>query len=207
MKKVSIALVALFAALFTCLPAEAQLRFGAKAGVNIDKLHFNENAFSSDNRCGFTVGAMGEFMAPLGIGVDLSLMYTYMKADSEGEKTQFLGMSFDKGYSYLEIPLNLKYKLTIPAVASVIKPYVFTGPSLALKLGGDNSYFKTKTCQWGWNIGLGVELINHLQISGGYTFGMNNIFDQFKVSESLGLTTDQLKVKNNYWTVTAAWLF
>ena len=53
----------------------------------------------------------------------------------------------------------------------------------------------------GWNVGVGVELIKHLQVSGGYTFGINNIAKEF--ASNIG----KVKLRNNYWTVTAAWLF
>ena len=63
--------------------------------------------------------------------------------------------------------------------------------------------FKTKTFQTAWNIGVGVELFNHLQVAGSYGFGMNNI-----MKEVAGInTTNDFKVKNNYWTITAAYLF
>ena len=82
---------------------------------------------------------------------------------------------------------------------------VYTGPTLALKL--DKSAIddlKTKTAQWGWNLGIGVELIKHLQISGGYTFGINNIVKKTGLVDEV---IKDVKLKNNYWTVTAAWLF
>ena len=86
-------------------------------------------------------------------------------------------------------------------IEKIIKPYVFTGPTFAFKLDKDTfKDMKTKTCQVAWNVGLGVELINHLQVGASYGFGMNNIAKNW-------LDAKNLKVKNNYWTVTAAWLF
>ncbi len=56
----------------------------------------------------------------------------------------------------------------------------------------------------GWNVGVGLELLKHLQISGGYTFGINNVAKNIPV---LGDNIGKIKVKNNYWTITAAYLF
>ena len=53
-----------------------------------------------------------------------------------------------------------------------------------------------------WNVGLGFELVKHLQIGASYGFGINNIVD--KVSD---INTVDIKAKNNYWTVSAAYLF
>lgn len=203
MKKAKYLILVALMAIFVSVPASAEFRFGVKAGLNINKLHlsnFGDNV-SSDNRCGFTAGVMTEFTVPIiGIGADLSLMYTHMN-----ERINDAGDKGSINKNFLEIPLNLKYKFNIPVVASIIKPMVYTGPTLALKL--DKSAIddlKTKTAQWGWNLGIGVELIKHLQISGSYTFGINNIVKKTGLVDEV---IKDVKLKNNYWTVTAAWLF
>lgn len=184
--------------------AQAQLRFGVKAGLNLNSLHFNDasKTFGDDNQCGYTVGVMGEFQVPvIGIGIDLSAMYTRMNTritETEGDDVE--KGSFGK--NFLEIPLNIKYKFGLPVVGSFIAPYIYTGPTFAFNL--DKHTFdnvKSKTCQTAWNVGIGVELVKHLQIQGSYGFGMNN------VAKFAGINTQEIKVKNNYWTVTAAWLF
>lgn len=198
----AITLVAVIA-LAGVMTANAEIRFGIKAGTNINKLHLSEvtDNFKSENRCGFTGGVMTEFTVPIvGIGFDISLMYTHMEGElidgrNEGTVTK----------NFLEVPLNLKYKLNIPVINNIVRPMLFTGPTMAVKL--DNSIvndIKAKRMQWGWNVGVGVELIKHLQISGGYTIGINNIVDTAIKNVNV---TDNVKAKNNYWTVTAAWLF
>lgn len=199
------ALVALVAVVLGCASASAQFRFGVKAGLNLNSLHFSnwKDNFQPDNGCGFTGGVMTEFEVPvIGLCFDASLMYTHMSAtpdvtinDAQGNPTEEL----KQNKNFLELPINLKYKFPVP----VVRPYLFTGPSFAFKLGGDSDYFKTKTVQCAWNIGLGFEVLSHLQIAGSYGFGMNNIM------KNLGgmNTTDDFKVKNNYWTITAAYLF
>lgn len=184
--------------------ANAQFRFGVKAGLNMNSLHLNnlEDNFNKDNHCGYTLGVMTEFQVPIiGLAFDLSAMYTRMNSDLDAKAPEDENVSYNK--NFLEIPLNLKYKIGLPLVGSIITPYVFTGPSFAIKLDKNSlDAIKTKTCQVAWNVGLGVELVKHLQISGSYGFGMNN------VAKFTGLVnTETVKVKNNYWTVTAAWLF
>lgn len=184
--------------------ANAEIRFGVKAGTNINKLNFSGVAenFESSNRCGFTGGVMTEFTVPIvGIGFDLSLMYAHMESEYEVNNVNRGTLS----KNFLEVPLNLKYKMNIPVVNNIVRPMLFTGPTMAVRL--DNSIVdnvKAKRMQWGWNVGLGVELVKHLQICGGYTIGINNVVD--KTFRDVNVTND-VKAKSNYWTVTAAWLF
>lgn len=180
--------------------AQSQLRFGVKAGLNLNSLHLSNFSgnFNDDNKCGYTLGVMTEFKVPLiGLCFDLSAMYTRMNSEIN---TPDGAAAYNK--NFLEIPVNLKYKFGLPIVGSVFTPYIFTGPSFAFKLdkNEDGEKYKTKGTQVAWNVGLGFELIRHLQISGSYGFGINNIADHW-------MTTQNMKVKNNYWTVTAAWLF
>lgn len=185
--------------------ANAQFRFGIKAGLNVDKLHLNESTFNKDNGVGWTAGLMTEFQVPvIGLCFDLSLMYTHMNNDLMIDPQTDGGTSIPESVNnknFLEIPINLKYKFKIPVVASIFSPYIFTGPSFAFKLDKNTlDYFKTKTCQMVWNVGLGFELVKHLQIGASYGFGMNNIAEKYNLNPDL-------KIKNNYWTITAAYLF
>lgn len=199
------ALVAIMAFVLGCASANAQFRFGIKAGVNLNSLSVKnlQDSFNSDNGCGFTGGIMTEFQVPIiGLCFDASLMYTHMSAHTDLFELKDNNLSNDEitpKKDFLEIPINLKYKLGIP----VVHPYIFTGPSFAFKLTGDDNVLKTKTFQCAWNIGAGVELFSHLQIGASYGFGLNNIMEHVIDIN----TTDKLKIKNNYWTITAAYLF
>ncbi len=187
--------------------ADAQFRFGIKAGMNINKLHFSDvnKNLQPDNSCGWNVGVMTEFTVPvIGLCFDASLMYSRMNNETSTDFDEPVSDVTDSdmtyGKNFLEIPINIKYKFQIPVVAAIIKPYIFTGPSFAFKL--DKSIMD-KTFQAAWNVGIGLELIRHLQISGSYGFGMNNMAKQIFTSSDV----EQIKARNNYWTVSAAWLF
>ncbi len=197
--------------------ANAGWRFGIKAGLNLDNLKVHNLAdlkdnFDTDNRCGWTAGIMTEFEVPVvGICADASLMYTRMENSFEipyvekaASYAVATGYETNAGKNFIEIPVNLKWKLNLPLVSKIIKPMIMTGPAFAFKLGSNpyKDVVKAKTCQVAWNVGLGVELFSHLQVQGQYGFGIN------KVAELVSpIHTEDLKVKNNYWTVTAAWLF
>ena len=184
-------------------------KFGVKAGANFNKLHFSEEALddllNTDNQTGYTVGLMGEFTVPvIGIGVDLSAMWVHRPTLKAVD-----GSKFER--DYIEIPINLKYKLSLPAVERIGSPYVYTGPSFAFKIGETEikDFVKSQKCDISWNIGLGVELINHLQISGGYGFGITKLVNTVseKVGEGQLVNPVNIESRNNCWTVTVAYLF
>lgn len=193
--------LALVVALAVVLPAMAQFKVGPRVGINVNSLHFNTDIFEKDNQVGWNAGAEVEFTVPLvGIGFDASLMF--VKRNSAYMATVGSTTVEEKLHSsYIEIPINLKYKLSIPAVGSIIKPYVFAGPSFAfLTSKADISDFIHKNkSDVAINFGLGLELVSHLQVGASYGLGMTKIM---KKEQTAGIDA-----KNRYWTVTMAYLF
>ncbi|MBD5265075.1 MAG: porin family protein [Bacteroides sp.] len=207
MKNYKKVILTLLVAILGIGAANAQLRFGVKAGLNLNSLHLSnvKDNLTDDNKAGFTGGVMAEFQIPvIGICFDLSAMYTHMSTTlKDGDENVGLAKNF------LEVPINLKYKIGLPVVSHIVTPFIFTGPSFAFRLDSNKKdlehYVQTKGTQSVWNVGLGVELIRHLQIQAGYGFGMNNIAK--KIADANSINANFTKLRNNYWTVTAAWLF
>lgn len=210
MKKTLIILLVAVMGIGYAAQSKAEFKFGPRIGLNVNKMSFDSKVLDGENRCGFTGGVQAEYTVPIiNLGFDLSLMYSYMDSKVKAEVQGLSAEGSTKaGKHFLEIPLNIKYKIGIPAIANILRPYVFTGPSVAFRLdkNGDDALFDTKTSQWAWNLGIGLEFINHLQISAGYGFGMNNIIDGKKIA-GVEINTDNIKAKNNYWTISAAYLF
>ena len=122
-----VVLVSVFA---TTSTASAQLRFGLKAGATFNSMKFNEDLFNSDNTTGFTGGAMLEFTVPVvGIGVDASVMYVRRSVQFKEMEAITDLANIDTSRDYIDIPINLKWKISIPVVEKIIKPYLATGPS------------------------------------------------------------------------------
>lgn len=192
MKAIKKIVVVMIIAMMGVGAANAGLRFGVRLGTNVNHLSVTnvKDNFAGNNRAGFTGGVMGEYMMPfLGFGVDLGVQYAYMNSALTNNK------------NFLEIPLNLKYKISLPVVGSFLAPYIFTGPSFDFKLDKNTvNAMKTKTFQTVWNVGLGLELAKHLQIGASYGFGLNKIAE-------IAVQAQTEKYHNNYWTITAAWLF
>lgn len=191
-----------------CAPvASAQFSIGPRVGLQVNRFSFNKDVFDIDNQAGFTGGIQAEFMLPaLNFGFDVSVMYCHRSADfkatgpAAAAESDMTTVSND----YIEIPLNFKYKIGLPVVGKIVSPYIFTGPSVAFLTSKQaiNEAYRNKRVDTAWNFGFGVQLFSHLQVGASYALGMNNVFE--KTSDIGGV---EIEGKNNYWTVTAAWLF
>lgn len=210
MKRFKFILVAVVAILAATVPAHAGFRIGPRVGTEVNSMRFDKTLFDNDNRAGFTGGVMMEFTVPIiGVGCDLSAMYVHRKSSSVAEgnvSDEIKDLLSDKQFrsrDYIEIPLNLKYKLQLPMIQKVFIPFVTTGPSFSILASKKaiNAAYKNKSVDVAWNFGLGVELFSHLQVAASYGLGLN------KTVSLVGLNAAPIDGKNNYWTVTAAWLF
>lgn len=214
MKKFVTLLALLFAAILVPMNANARIiGFGVKAGVNINSLHLNkslEQFVDPSNQAGWTAGLMAELNIPvIGICADVSVMYSRLNYDSATlvmDNGTDVGTEVDDPFckDFIDIPINLKYKFTLPVISSFAKPYIFTGPQFSFALNRNTlDDISNRKCQTSWNFGLGFEFLSHLQISGSYGLGMNNVAKHFDGFEDV----TKVKARNNYWTVTAAYLF
>lgn len=203
MKK-TIFCVALVAALFLTIPANAQFKIGPKVGVNISTLSLGGDLsknFKSSNVSSFTGGVMAEFMVPIiGVGIDASVMYTRKGSDLKEITTESTAKQHT---DYVEIPVNLKYKFSLPVVGSFMSPFVYAGPSFAFRVG-DNfaDQYKNKSFETAINVGIGLEFFSHLQIAAQYGWGLGKTME---LDDNLINAT--LNGKSRAWTVTAAYLF
>lgn len=215
MKKIK-ALLLIVAVALAALPATAQFRAGIRLGTEVNSMRLDKSVFDNNNRAGFTGGVMCEFTVPIiNLGFDLSVMYVHRVSSStlqprdggtgDGNAADLVNSSNFKKRDYIEIPLNLKYKFGLPVIGKVFTPYVFTGPSFSILASKKdiNAAYKNKSFDVAWNFGLGIQLINHLQVSASYGIGLNKTIEVINPS----LNTTPIEGKNNYWTVTAAWLF
>lgn len=183
------------ACLALAIPAQAQIKFGVKAGLNVSKLHLSEETFSSDNRAGFFVGPTAEFTLPLlGLGIDGSVLYNQFSVDSEE------GTSTKKS---IEIPINLRWTV---GFSSLVGAYVAVGPQFGFNVGDrwfdEVCEFKKNTTSF--NVGAGLKLLGHLQVGANYNFALK---DNGKIhsGDIEDLTT--IGFKQNTWQVSVAYLF
>ncbi len=184
-KYVFLVAVALF---FVTMPSQAFLKWGLKAGMNVSSISSDVKE-NFDNYTGFQVGPITEFTIPLvGLGFDAALLYSQrgFKADDTTTKLD-----------YLEIPVNLKYKLTI---LDILGAYATVGPYFSYKISGSDRADDWKDYQTGLNFGAGAEILGKLQIGANYQLGLS---DDFKWEDA----GKDYSVKNSTWTISLAYFF
>ena len=101
MKKI-LSILMVIACLGMAMPAQAQIKFGLKGGLNITTLSFSEDAFKGDNRTGFFIGPMAELTIPvIGLGVDVAALYNQAKGKTDYYEEQ---ASQDETLKSIEVP-------------------------------------------------------------------------------------------------------
>jgi len=205
MKKHLLSIVFIAVALMTSSVADAQIRFGVKAGLNLSSLSLSSNNldWSYKHRPGFHVGAVVDFKVPLaGLGADVSVLY-----DQRNFKTSNYDASgkFDGTYSnvklkYISIPINIKYTFGFDEVASL---YLATGPQFSFNVDNGSftledvgKSFKAKNFDFYWNLGIGFTVINHIRL--GYTYN---------IPCTKSVDSPQGSVKNKTNQITLTYLF
>ena len=174
------------------MPAQAQLHFGVKGGLNLSKASFSDvkTNFKKDNFTGFFIGSMAEFNIPVvGLGVDASLLFA-----QRGIKISDGGEEATVKQNGLDIPVNLKYNI---GLGSLLGLYVAAGPDFYFDFEKTSKVDKKKA-EVGINVGAGVKLLNHLQVGANYNI-------------PLGKTASFEDVEGSYktktWQVSVAYIF
>jgi len=184
------------AVLFTALSAQAQLKWGLKAGVNLSSMSFSnlEENINPSNFTGFQVGPMMEFTVPIiGVGMDAALLYSQTGFKLGGE-------TFKNGS--LLVPVNFKYKMSLLGIAGA---FATVGPYADFKIHDDLGSFqetlKTKSFGAGLNFGIGAELLSKLQVGVNYQLGLT---DNYGSTDAWDMITGG---KTRVWSITAAYFF
>lgn len=204
MKKViARCIIATIVAVSSLSATASPFQFGPVVGANVNTFSTSgSKLLSSDNRCGITAGLMVKFTVPLvGVGVDLSAMYAKRSAEMNiGE----FGSS-KVNYDYIAVPLHLRYDLNLPAIGSIFTPAVYTGPNFAFRTGKSVvNDFKANKYNVGWDFGVALTFVKHLQLAAGYTVGLNKALNYVP---STNIEDAGIKGRTSGWTVTAAYLF
>ena len=191
--------VVLFAALMTAVPAKAEVKFGLKGGLNLTSMSLDANAFSKSNQAGFFIGPTVKFTIPIvGLGFDASALYDQRKA--EVDDTSIKQQS-------IQIPINLRYGIGLGSTASI---YFFAGPQFGFNVGDKD--IKTDVGNWTFkssnisaNVGLGLMLLRHLQISANYNFGLGKTGELEQDIPGAIKSIDDGKL--NAWQIGVAYFF
>lgn len=180
--------------------SDAQLRYGFNFGGSFAAARLSDApGISLGNRSGFRGGLTLEYQLPTsGIAFDGSILYhrynTRLRDNNSGSLTAF-------GRNFIDVPFSVKYKFWISAVSNLVAPFIYTGPSLMFNVdSAKDAPLKQKRFQPGWNVGVGFDAVNFLQLQAGYRFGFGNAIHRFNAFPDAELNTSG-------WHVSAILLF
>lgn len=203
--------------LFVATPVAAQFDYGIKAGVNFSERPTNIKGLK-EGHTGWYAGPMVKFIIPVvGLGIEGNALYSNSGVTINEET--FTRHSID-------IPVYLRYELSIPAVKRIIKPYIAVGPQFGFTVGEKEfgkkieeissaedlkeatRFFKFNDSNISLNIGIGVVLLKHLQVQANYNIALGNTSEysdlkNINVSEKI----ESIKSKTNIWQLSLAYLF
>lgn len=211
MKKV-LSIVFLVAAMLFAANVNAQIKFGLKGGLNVTSMSFSEEVFDASNKTGFFVGPMVKVTVPIvGLSFDAAALYDQKEADvkytgTEGE----LGKVNVKQQS-INIPVNVRYGFGLSSLANI---FLFAGPQWGINVGNKNfkwnesSSYSLKKSNFSVNVGAGVTLLNHLQVSANYNIACGKSADA-SLSKALDAVANAGKDKshNNSWQIALGYWF
>ena len=204
MKKIFTLMVLLAAMTFT---AQAQVKFGLKGGLNLTKMRFDKDVVSKSNQAGFFIGPTVKFTLPVvGLGIDAAALYDQRSAKLDGVDETLKQRS-------IQIPINVRYGFGLGSIAGI---YFFAGPQFGFNVGDKVTNIISNVVDWrlkdsnlSANVGLGLMLLNHLQISANYNiaFGTTGEFNVLTDVASRTWDTVTGKTKANAWQLSLAYYF
>ena len=210
MKKI-LSFVFLVAAMMFATSANAQVKFGLKGGLNVTSMSFSEDVFDASNKTGFFVGPMVKVTVPIvGLSFDAAALYDQKEADVKYNIDGELGKTTVRQKS-INIPVNVRYGFGLSSLANA---FLFAGPQWGINVGDKNfkwnetSSYSLKKSNFSVNVGAGVTLLSHLQISANYNIACGKSADA-SLSKAVDAVTNAGKDKshNNSWHIALGYWF
>ena len=203
-----ITLIVLVAATYFAVPANAQLKFGIKGGLNITDMSLSNDVFETSNRTGFFIGPTIKFTLPIvGLGIDASALYDQREGEVNVEADDNTLVSTRLKQKSINIPINLRYDIGLGSLAAV---YLAAGPQFGFNVGDKNQSLYKDVAEWrlntsnfSVNVGAGVMLLGHLQVGANYNIvcGKTGEITVLDGAESV------LRGRSNTWQISAAYYF
>lgn len=201
-------LIVLVAATYFAVPANAQLKFGIKGGLNITDMSLSNDVFETSNRTGFFIGPTIKLTLPIvGLGIDASALYDQREGEVNVEADDNTLVSTRLKQKSINIPINLRYDIGLGSLAAV---YLAAGPQFGFNVGDKNQSLYKDVAEWrlntsnfSVNVGAGVMLLGHLQVGANYNIvcGKTGEITVLDGAESV------LRGRSNTWQISAAYYF
>lgn len=205
MKKV---FVMLLMAVAYAMPSNAQIQFGLQAGLNMDNVSGTSDLKGAiESRTGFFVGPTVKFTIPIvGLGIDASALYDHREAKGKEIDQTIKAES-------IQIPINLRYGFGVAGEMAQI--FFFAGPQFGFNIGSDKTLreqanvakteWTLKSSNFSANAGVGLMLLNHLQVKLNYNFALGKTGEVETTIDGVKRTIGGAKA--NAWQISAAYFF
>lgn len=186
----------------TCIafatPAQAQVKFGLKGGLNLTSLSADGVNSAISNKSGFYVGPTVKFTLPVvGLSIDGSALYDQRNAKIKGTDQTIKAQS-------IQIPINVRYGI---GLSSVVNVFAFAGPQFGFNIG-DKSKLLDQMGEWSLkssnisgNVGIGATVFSKLQITANYNFQLSKAGEVVLEDGTTG------KMKFNSWQLGLGYYF
>lgn len=192
--------------LLASAPAFAQLNFGVKAGMNLSSKP--RSIDDAKGKTGFFIGPTAKLVLPIvGLGVEGNLLYSQSSSELDGDEITRRS---------IEVPIYLRYELSLPVVNKFVEPFVAVGPQFGWTMGdGEESWkesgmevakWEYKKSNFSLNLGGGVTLLNHVQLHVNYNIALGNT-GELKAEPLNGAWEYTKGTKVNTWQVSATYIF
>lgn len=202
-------------ALFTAVPAAAQFDWGIKAGVNIAEKPSNlgDLKAAAKGDAGWYVGPMAKVTLPIvGLGVEANLLYSQTSTEVGGEKIK---------RQSIDLPVYLRYEISIPAINKFVEPFVAVGPQWSWNIGDRNFVMEAigaangqlpkytlRSSNLSLNLGAGVILLDHVQVHANYNLALGSTSDyRNEWDATINAYNNIVKSRTNTWQVSVAYIF
>ena len=186
---------------------QAQVKFGVKGGLNLTSMKLDKEVIDKSNQAGFFIGPTVKFTLPVvGLGIDAAALYD-QRSSKVGEETV-------KQQS-IQVPVNLRYGIGLGSTASI---FLHAGPQFGFAIGdkvselaNDAAAWRLKDSNLSANVGLGLMLLNHLQVSANYNIAIGKTGEFDLINSTTGAISDAIKgetdAKMNSWQISVAYFF
>ena len=193
--------------LFVSTSVNAQgVKLGVKGGLNVTDMSFDSELLNKSNCVGGFIGPTIKFTLPIiGLGIDASTLYDFREAKITDRANQEKSVKQEQ----LSIPVNARYSIGLGSTASA---FLFAGPQWSINIGDKDfewtkgSSYSFKDSNFSVNAGLGITLMDHLQISANYNIAMGKTAD-IKAREVLTDLPEKIKSRTNSWQIAVAYFF
>lgn len=199
-------LLALFAIIILAIPTDAQVQFGLRGGLDINRFSLDAEVIETNNLKGFYLGPTLLINTSV-IDFDISALYDQRHLEVDGEEINKKGV---------DLQLNVRKGIGLGENLSV---FAFIGPQFAFNLEADDIKEISECVQdWRWknsdfsiNIGAGFIIMKHLEIKANYNVACGKSAEATEIIRNYGTLSrtveNMLSPKANAWQIGAAYYF